>query len=85
MPGLRFRIDLYVPEDLDGTLVLGVKIPKTLATRLPAIRLALRDLKSFARRINTGTDAEEMTVRATYHICTHEESLLQPCTPDQDI
>ena len=83
MAGLRFTLDLYIPEDSDGTEVAGVKIPSVLAENLPTIRSAIRQLKGFARRINEGKDNEEMTIRAAYHICRHEDGL--PCEPEQEI
>ena len=33
--------------------------------------------------INEGTASEEMTVRAVYHICRHDEG--KPCGPEQEI
>jgi len=72
MAGLRFQLDLFIPEDSTGTLVAGIKIPSALASKIPAIRSAIQDLKTYARKINDGQGNEEMTVKATYHICTHD-------------
>jgi len=83
MPGLRFTLDLYIPEDPNGTLVAGVKIPTALATRIPAIRQAIQDFKSYATRINVGKPGEELTVKATYHVCHHDTG--ETCEPEQDI
>lgn len=85
MPGIRFQLDLYIPEDPAGTPVAGVAIPTALATRIPAIRQAVRDLKAYARRINAGQLNEEMTVRAVYHICHHEDTPTGPCGEEQEI
>ena len=85
MAGLRFTLDLFVAEDLTGTLVAGIKIPTALAIRIPAIRQAVRDLKAYATKINEGTANEEMTVKAVFHICRHNESPYKPCEPEQEI
>ena len=81
--GLRFSLDLFIAEVPTGTLVAGVKIPTALATKIPAIRQNIRDLKAYARTINAGGVAEEITVKATYHVCNHEEHL--PCETEQEI
>ena len=85
MAGLRFSLDLYIDEDPTGVLIAGVKIPPALAGKIPAIRQAIRDLKVFASKINEGKDNEEMTVRAAYHICYHNENSNKPCKPEQEI
>jgi hypothetical protein len=85
MAGLRFQIDLFVPESPTGTLVAGVKIPTALATKIPAIRQAVRDLKAYAVKINEGENNEEMTVLAKYHICHHNENPQLPCEPAQEV
>ena len=72
MAGLRFNLDLFIPEDSAGTLVAGVKIPNTLAQKIPAIKLAILSLKAYATKINAGQPNEEMTVRAVFHICHHD-------------
>ena len=81
MAGLRFRLDLFIPEDLTGTLVAGVMIPTALATRVPAIRQAIRDLKAYAVQVPTS----ELTIRAVFHKCYHDEEPPRPCEPEQDI
>ena len=85
MSGLRFQLDIYIDEDPTGTLVAGVKIPTALATKIPTIRQAIRDLKAYATKINAGKPDEEMTVRATYHIDYHNEVPPKPCGANQDI
>ena len=84
MPYLRFTLDLAIPEDSTGTLMAGIKIPTALANRIPAIRQGILDLKSYARKINAGAAHEEMTVKATWHVCYHDEANPQPCA-EQDI
>ncbi len=85
MAGLRFQLDCYVDEDPTGTLVAGVKIPTALATKIPAIQDAIRALKSYSTKINEGADNEEMTVRAQYQICYHNETPPKPCGEWQEI
>ena len=80
MAGIRFNLDLFIQEDPTGTLMAGVKIPSVLATKIPTIRQAIRDLKVYASKIN-----EEMTIRATYHICYHNEIPTKPCGAEQEI
>ncbi len=71
--GLRFTLDLFIPEDPTGTEIAGIKIPSALASKIPAIRQNIRLLKGYARKINEGQPGEEMTVLAVYHICQHGE------------
>lgn len=73
MSYIRFQLDLAVKQP----------IPAALQSKLPEIREAVRKLKSFASKINEGKETEEMTVRAVYHICHHDEGL--PCEPETDI
>ena len=83
MAGLRFSLDVFIPESPTGTMVAGVKIPNALAVQIPTIRQQIRNLKSFAANINDGAANEEFTVRAVYHICRHDEN--KPCDPEVDI
>ena len=85
MSGLRFNLDLYIDEDPAGTLVAGVKIPTALANKIPAIRQAVRDLKAYATKINVGGVNEEMTVKAVFHVCYHNEPIPKPCGAEQEI
>jgi len=92
MAYLKLELSLAIPEDANGTLVLagideqgnpvgGIKISTALAKRLPAIRTAIRELKSYAGRINKGQPNEEMTVQADVLICHHDD--LERLTPDE--
>jgi len=85
MAGLRFQLDLFIPEDPIGTLVAGIKIPTALATQIPTIRTGIQKLKLYARKINEGQLNEEMTVKASYHQCFHDESPTKPCGTEQEI
>lgn len=73
MSYIRFQLDLAVKQPM----------PPALQSKLPEIKEAVRKLKSFASRINEGKENEEMTVRAVYHICHHDEGL--PCEPEKEI
>ena len=70
MAYLRFTLDLAVKQP----------IPAALQAKLPAILDTIKQLKSYASKINAGTAGEETTVRAVYHICRHDEGL--PCDPE---
>ena len=73
MSYLRFNLDVAIKQP----------IPETLKNKLPIIRSHVRDLKSYASKINEGTPNEEMTVKATYHVCRHDEGL--PCDEETEI
>ena len=64
----RVQIDIAVKQP----------IPKALKNKLPQIRDAIKLLKSYAENVG-----DEMTVRAVYHECRHDEGL--PCEPEQEI
>ncbi len=68
---------------------IELAIPKAVYDALPAAKKqaaagAIRDLKALAVRINEGQPNEEMTVRATYHICHHDDVNI-PCEPERDM
>jgi hypothetical protein len=70
----RFTLDLAIPERVFD------KIP---AARKQAFASEVRALKKLAVKINEGKDNEEMTVRASYHKCGHDEG--KACEPEIDI
>ena len=70
----RGRLDLAIPEKIWDNIPLARKI---------AFRDEVRALKALAVKINEGLPNEEMTVRATWHICHHDEGL--PCEQEQEI
>ena len=74
MAFIRFRMDLAIPEDVYN------KIPQD---RKIAFRDEVRALKKLAVKINEGKANEEMTVKASYHVCRHDEGKL--CDPEVDI
>lgn len=85
MAGLRFSVDVFVPEVKDGTMVSGVMIPTALAAKIPAIMQALKDLKAYASGINIGKANEELAMRASFHRCTHDENINLPCEKEREI
>lgn len=74
MAGIRFNLDLFIPEAVYSA------IP---AAKKTAIRDRIRELKALAVRINEGQPNEEATVRAVFHTCRHDEGL--PCDPEVEI
>lgn len=87
MAGLRFTIHLdgFIPEDLEGTEVAGIKIPTEFATKIPAIREEVHSIKEFVGSMQRVLGNEVLTLSATYHICYHDEEPPTPCEPVQDI
>ncbi len=70
----RFSLDLAIPTAVYDAIPAAKKL---------AIRDAIRDLKTLAVKINIGQPNEEMTVKASFHICHHDEG--KPCEAEQDI
>ena len=70
----RFTLDLAIPPIRYEALPAATKI---------AFRDLVRNLKALAVKINEGKPNEEMTVKATWHRCHHDED--KPCEPEQDI
>ena len=70
---LRFKLDLAIKQPL----------PQALKDELPALKVAIRRLKSFASKINEGNPNEEITIKAAWHICRNEDYL--PCEPEQEV
>ena len=71
---IRFSLDLAIPS------AVFAAIP---AARKAAFRDEVRALKALAVRINAGQGNEEMSVKASVHVCHHDGN--QPCEPEQDI
>lgn len=71
---IRFNLDLAIPP------VVFNNIP---SARKAAFRDEVRALKALAVRINAGQFYEEMSVKASWHVCRHDEG--EPCDPEQDI
>ena len=74
MSYIRFTLDLAVKQP----------IPSALQAKLPAIRDAIRQLKAYAEKINAGAGNEEMSVKAAYHICHHDE-IPPTCEPEIEV
>ena len=70
----RFNLDLAIPSGVYDA------IPEAKKT---AFRDTIRAMKALAVKINEGTDNEEMTVRAVWHKCMHDEGL--SCLPELEI
>ena len=71
---IRFNLDLAIPS------VVFNSIP---AARKTAFRDEVRALKALAVRINAGQPNEEMSVKASFHVCHHDTG--QSCEAEQDI
>ena len=71
---IRFTLDLAIPEAVYNAIPSAKKI---------AVRDGIRDLKALSVKINAGQPNEEMTVKAKFHKCRHDEGL--PCDPETDI
>jgi len=74
MAYIRFRLDLAIPKDVYDSIPSATKL---------AIRDKIRQLKTYARKINEGSDNEEMTITAKYHVCRHDEGL--SCDAEIDV
>ena len=72
---IRIQLDLAIPSEVAQKTAVKAKLLELYAL----IKLA----KSYSVKINEGLPNEEMTVRAVYHICRHDEGL--PCEPVVEI
>ena len=72
---IRFVLDLAVPEAVYNAIPAAKKF---------AIRDRIRELKALAVKINAGQPNQEVTTKATWHRCTHDEPNPQPCV-EQDV
>ena len=70
----RCNIQLAIPLDIYNAIPLAKKV---------VARDVIRDLKALAVKINEGLPNEEMTVKASWHICNHDTGEL--CEEEQDI
>ncbi len=64
---MRVQIDLAFPMPLSDTI----------KTRLEALKAEIIKAKAYAVKINAGLPNQETTVKASYHICRHDEG--GPC------
>ena len=71
---IRFTLDLAIPEAVYNAIPLNRRV---------AIRDIIRELKSYAVKINEGSVNEELTVTAKWHICHHDSGEL--CEAESDI
>ncbi len=73
---IRFDIQLAIPEEVYAA------IPAVTKT---AFQDKIRALKALAVKINAGKTNEEMTVRAVWHKCYHDENINKPCESEREI
>ena len=73
MAGTRVKIDLFFAD----------KTPQQVNQENPQLLPAIKAAKKKASKINEGKKNEEMTVRAAFHICRHEDGLT--CDPEVEI
>lgn len=71
---IRFQLDCAIKEEVFATIPQAKK---------DAFKAAVRALKAYASKINEGLPNEEMTVKASWHRCLHDEG--GTCPPEQDI
>lgn len=74
MAGTRVQVDFFFKG----------KTPQQVNRDFPQLLPAIKDAKRKASNINEGLPNEEMTVRATYHIC-HHDTTGQACEPTIEI
>jgi len=60
----RFMLDLAIPEAVYDAIPQAKK---------DAFKDTIRAMKALAVRINEGQPNEEMTVKANWHLCLHDE------------
>ena len=72
---IRFQLDLAIPEAVYNAIPLAKRV---------VIINAVRALKAYAVKINAGAANEEMTTKAKWHVCRHDEGNL-PCEKEQEI
>ncbi len=68
MAGTRLQVDFYFDK----------MTPKQVNSAYPQLLTIIKVAKAKASKINEGSDNEEMTVKARYHICGHQDGT--PCT-----
>lgn len=73
MSGTRLQLDLF----------FAGMTPKDVNTAFPELLPAIKRAKARASQINANQSNEEITVKASYHICRHDEG--KPCDPEVGI
>jgi hypothetical protein len=71
----RFTLDLAIPQ----TVFEAISTAK-----IQTLKDNIRALKALAVKVNAGQPNEEMTVKATWHKCHHDETP-STCEPEQEI
>ena len=73
----RINIQLGIPENVYNAISVVKKL---------AFRDMIREWKVKAVKINEGQMNEEATVKATMHLCYHDQpELNKPCEPEVEI
>ena len=73
---IRFTLDLAIPEAVYTAIPVAKKL---------AFKDTILAMKALAVKINEGAINEEMTVRAVFHKCYHDENANKPCEPEVEI
>jgi len=71
---IRFTLDLAIPSEVYDA------IP---AAKKSAFRDTIRAMKALAVKINAGKDNEEISVKASWHKCHHDEG--KSCEEENEI
>jgi hypothetical protein len=71
MAYLRINIDM----------AFKMPLAPAVQTKLNELKALVTQGKAYAEKINAGKPEEENTVRASYHICHHDEGD-KPCEPE---
>jgi len=70
MAGTRIFIDFFIKD----------KTPAQLASQYPEALQKIRELKALATKL-----PNEYSIKATYHVCYHDEATNKPCGEEKDI
>jgi len=72
---IRIQIDLAIPSEVAQKPVVKAKLLELYAL--------IKLVKTYSIKINEGKDNEEMTIKAVWHMCKHDEGM--SCEPEQEI
>ena len=73
MAGTRVSIDLFFKD----------KTPQQVNKEHPNLLNLIKKAKAKASKINEGLPNEEMTIKASYHVCHHDTG--EACEPEVEI
>ena len=82
---LNTLLAINIGDCPDNPTVQQIKdrLPTEVADHLVDYIREVRRAKKYATKINEGTDNEELTITANYHICRHDEG--RACESEQEI